>query len=469
MNSRLQAVFAVAIALPGLVAHGQVFSLDDNPDNPLTAPAAPGFLSAEHPFPTLGAPPTAIGPSPTLVNPLGALLDSDLLYFQQGTSPRVPTLELPVIWAHAIDALSTDHSRTPGGGSAEIRLRFSIDRLTRGRPGTNVEAQAFLNQQAADIFRSGQQQKSPLFMVGTLAGATPCPALPSYAGDASPSPSAGTAFAEIQNNALGLTAGTGVGNAASGAFLCPPHAPGTHDNIDALNMFPLRLDADQDGFADLPTYYSIPPAYAAISGLDPANILSDGFGAGGFTFATAAQCGLQTYNFALNEGDDIDALIVWSHVPTGFIDLIDLFAEPGDDFALFSLSPGSRTLDLLNSLCGVPADGSTVFFTDFTGRFKIYAFGSDIGIADRMFPALGEHANIDALEIWEDFQTGCGNAGGQCADTNLDGSLDPADFNAWILAFNTGNCVADQNGDGLIDPSDFNAWISNYNNGGVCP
>lgn len=51
------------------------------------------------------------------------------------------------------------------------------------------------------------------------------------------------------------------------------------------------------------------------------------------------------------------------------------------------------------------------------------------------------------------------------ADTNLDGTLSPADFNAWIIAFNTGSIVADQNDDHLITPSDFNGWILNYNRG----
>lgn len=50
-------------------------------------------------------------------------------------------------------------------------------------------------------------------------------------------------------------------------------------------------------------------------------------------------------------------------------------------------------------------------------------------------------------------------------DVNGDGLLSPADFNAWILAFNAADPAADQNGDGLVTPSDFNAWIANYNAG----
>ncbi|MEO0629597.1 MAG: choice-of-anchor B family protein, partial [Planctomycetota bacterium] len=51
------------------------------------------------------------------------------------------------------------------------------------------------------------------------------------------------------------------------------------------------------------------------------------------------------------------------------------------------------------------------------------------------------------------------------ADVNGDGQLAPNDFNAWILAFNTGDPACDQNGDGACNPNDFNAWILNYNAG----
>ena len=51
------------------------------------------------------------------------------------------------------------------------------------------------------------------------------------------------------------------------------------------------------------------------------------------------------------------------------------------------------------------------------------------------------------------------------ADTNNDGMVTPADFNAWIAAFNHQGPECDQNGDGLCTPADFNAWIVNFNNG----
>ncbi|MEL6497622.1 MAG: GC-type dockerin domain-anchored protein [Planctomycetota bacterium] len=51
------------------------------------------------------------------------------------------------------------------------------------------------------------------------------------------------------------------------------------------------------------------------------------------------------------------------------------------------------------------------------------------------------------------------------ADTNGDGQVTPADFNAWVLAFNNQSPECDQNGDGFCNPADFNAWILNFNSG----
>ncbi len=51
------------------------------------------------------------------------------------------------------------------------------------------------------------------------------------------------------------------------------------------------------------------------------------------------------------------------------------------------------------------------------------------------------------------------------ADTNGDGSLSPADFTAWLAAFNAGTPNCDQNADSLCTPADFTAWLANYNAG----
>ncbi len=448
----------------------QVFSLDDNPNSPLTAPVNPFFYSAEDPFGTVG-PFVEIGPSPTLLAASGAVfLDSDLLTIDWISGS--PILDCQVIWADAIDALSTDRDRVMYS-TGEIYLRFSVDRLTGGVTGSNLDAQDFLNQQPGDVFRSTQPFSPPISFRGSLT-LTPCSSMPTFAGSVQ-SPSNASNGGEIDESVFRLVAGTGVGNRRPGSFLCPVIGTGTHDNVDALSMYPRRLDADGNGVPDQFAYYSVPPAYALTAGVNPADILADGFAGGNLVFASAAQCGLQAYT-PNNEGDDIDALVVWSHVPMGVIDFVDLFAEPGYDYALFSLSPGSKTLTDLRTLCGVPVDGATVFFTDFTGKFAIYCLAPHLGISLGLAGET-EHANIDALEIlpFKELNTGgggCGNgwlAWAACADVNHDGFLTPADFTAWINAYNTGVCETDQNGDGLHTPADFTAWLANYQSAASCP
>ena len=60
--------------------------------------------------------------------------------------------------------------------------------------------------------------------------------------------------------------------------------------------------------------------------------------------------------------------------------------------------------------------------------------------------------------------TGAGNPGQDCCDVNQDGSCTPADFSAWIAAFNGGAVTCDINQDSSCTPADFSAWISSFNN-----
>lgn len=50
-------------------------------------------------------------------------------------------------------------------------------------------------------------------------------------------------------------------------------------------------------------------------------------------------------------------------------------------------------------------------------------------------------------------------------DVNHDGTLDSADFTAWIAAFNSAAPECDQNGDGMCTSADFTAWVANFNAG----
>ena len=69
---------------------------------------------------------------------------------------------------------------------------------------------------------------------------------------------------------------------------------------------------------------------------------------------------------------------------------------------------------------------------------------------------------LDAIEF-QSFE--CSQTNDCVADTNGDGILSPADFTAWVAAFNAQSAACDQNGDTLCTPADFTAWVANFNAG----
>ena len=50
-----------------------------------------------------------------------------------------------------------------------------------------------------------------------------------------------------------------------------------------------------------------------------------------------------------------------------------------------------------------------------------------------------------------------------CCDTNNDGACSPADFSAWVSAFNAQSPRCDANNDGTCSPADFSAWVAAFN------
>lgn len=90
-------------------------------------------------------------------------------------------------------------------------------------------------------------------------------------------------------------------------------------------------------------------------------------------------------------------------------------------------------------------------------RFEVPATGA-VTIA---FDATDVSMSLDRLEVDTYSEVGAACA----ADVNGDGSVTPADFSAWIAAFNARGPGCDQNGDGSCSPADFSAWINNFNAG----
>ncbi|GAB5497081.1 MAG: hypothetical protein Phyf2KO_21610 [Phycisphaerales bacterium] len=453
-------------ALAMMIASGasaQTFSLDDNPSAPLTSAFYPGLFSAEDPFglflPSVAA--GLIGPSPSLITVSGiTYTDGDLLTVVPAF-PAEPVLDVMAPLGSYLDAVSQDHEIFHAEVSPGMNIRFSVDRATTGLPGTPLATEFGFNQQPGDIYISEMLFPNPGIFVGSL-GAGPFSGLLPTAAAGVPGPH----FLEIDESGLNLTAGLGPGGFLPPAVPAPQIRRGSHDNVDAYNVLPDKtMDVDGDGINDRDYFFSINPGDASAFGLSAAAIYSVPKGVGGGlvpAWAPAPMMGLNALGVAPNpdlqgQRDDIDGLVVWDFgelSPNG-----DVRAEPNRDYALFSLSETSASLAAIRAM-GLPVDGSTIFFTDFTGSFAVYLFGGQIGVADLSFNDT-QFNNIDALEICAEVDEPCDPC--VLADVNMDGAVTPADFTAWIAAFNANLPECDQNCDGACTPADFTAWIANYN------
>ncbi len=359
-------------------AGGPVFSLDDNPAVPLTTGPGPipGF-GAEDPYGlgTYGAP--GVAPSPSLI--VGPFMDSDLLESGRPVA-GVPILHHFTPNGNWINALS-DGTKVYYD---DIKLDFSVDRISLGAPGTAVNTQFNRNQQPGDIFRTTRSLPSPGQFVGTL---------PPGVGYAGPLPHVGLGGGNnlvVDESALTLTPGLGPGNLIGPAVMAPPIGPGTHDNVDSFewNAFDINGDLLNDRWM----YFSIYPDEAVLvqtSAADIYDVAPQGGGTSPTPFAPSITLGLDLVG-GLNS-DDIDGLIVWDLNLLGGSMWGGPGAQPGIDYALFSLSHGSV------SLAQWGLSEADIFFTDFSGSFALYANAADLGLIGGPGSSPGD--NVDALEI----------------------------------------------------------------------
>ena len=116
--------------------------------------------------------------------------------------------------------------------------------------------------------------------------------------------------------------------------------------------------------------------------------------------------------------------------------------DGADGFALYGISEGDRLGGSVSSAGDMNGDGITDLIVGASGTDP-----NGVSRAGRAYVVFGRDLS-------------------PClADTDGDGVVSPADYNAWILAFNGQSPACDQNGDGLCTPADYNAWILNYNAG----
>ena len=129
----------------------------------------------------------------------------------------------------------------------------------------------------------------------------------------------------------------------------------------------------------------------------------------------------------------------------------DFYTVP-DDPMTTDIDPGSGGGDAFDIAWAIdPATGDPANL----GGFDFIRITTAV---DSINGSLGEvSTEIDAVAIVRSVSTTC------IADVNGDGVLTPADFTAWLAAYQIMDPAADQNGDGMITPADFTAWLNNFN------
>jgi len=376
---RRKVMFCAVVAVVSLFfvvnfAQANIFGLDGN-----VSPGAFPGLGAEDPF-GLGTFGGWLAPSPSLA--VGPFTDSDVLMAGSGVPAKHLNFNPFPFWINALSDNTEVYDDI-------VKLDFSVDRISAGLAGTAVNTQFGLNQQPGDIFRTTRALSAPAIMLPLMGGV-------GYVG---PLPSAGVGGGNtllIDESALTLTAMVVPGVLVGPAVPAMPIAAGTHDNVDSFERN--AFDIDGDKINDTWMYFSINPDEAlnvmasapAISAADifdikPAGVLGN---LRSSPFATAASMGLDTVG---QNTDDIDALVLYDLGQLGGTYWGGPGAEPGIDYALFSLSHGSA------SLINWGLSEADIFLTNFTGSFALYASAADLGLIGG--PGLEPGDNVDALEI----------------------------------------------------------------------
>jgi endonuclease I len=207
----------------------------------------------------------------------------------------------------------------------------------------------------------------------------------------------------------------------------------TIDNTDVTSAALGQGDADADD-----TIMVIAAALApAVASLDPA--------------ATVTQAVIDLGTVTVGRPADPTSVQVWNITTPGFAAALDIDAVilSGDTAGLIITGVPAP---------GLPAGDAAAIGIELTPQESgpIAALVTLL-VSDEDLPG----AAVSSIEV-----SIIAHAVADCpADVNADGAVTPADFSAWIAAFNAQTPACDQNADGLCTPADFSAWIANFNVG----
>lgn len=249
-----------------------------------------------------------------------------------------------------VDALS---AHVPWFSSDEFVFVFSGDRASMGLPGTPYRNQFNRNQAAADLFQ-------------TSAVPSISPAVAESMGCVLPVTIAPPALRYLNQTDFNF-----IHTALPGA----PWMAGPIDNIDAVELD--DLDINNDAIHDVAVYFSLDPASPSLV-TSAADIY---YAPAGGVFSRFSQ----PYQLGLGDDDNLDALVIWDSWVPGI-------SNPGADFAIFSLAPGSPALNGLDGIAGTADDHSAadLFVSDFVGHC-VYLTADQLGL---LF-----EDNVDGLDV----------------------------------------------------------------------
>ncbi len=257
-----------------------------------------------------------------------------------------PELEVkrPALGLTANDNIDAFSANTSTSETLTYHLVFSADQTSLGQVGTPYAGEAANNQAASDLWRTNLTGGSPAASMAG-GGCVPWVVPPPHVLHRNQ-----TAFNLIQSAAAGAA------------------AAGPLDNIDAVEMD--GMDITGDNVHDFPAYLSLDPSSPSLVG-SGADIYFAPAGAPFVAFSSPADAGLAM-------ADDIDALVMWDRGVLGAVD-------PGVDYALFSLAPGSPTLAAFG------LSPAMIFVTHFSGTLCPFVGPGELGLqfAD----------NVDGLDV----------------------------------------------------------------------
>jgi hypothetical protein len=298
-----------------------------------------------------------------------------------------PILHVPDVAYGLLLAMDNNdgHSNGEADPNAPLVIYFSGDDASMGVPWTEYRWQANLLQAAGDRFvTNGFTSVSPVTVMTSGGG----PAV--IVGPVIP----GRPINMVSANQDRYNEIPSIPVWAMNMYV-PNPCETAMDDMDAVELTPMDLNGDN--IHETPIYFTLDAASPSLmfAGVSRADVLVSPPGVAAFLlFAPAPMLGLSVE-------DEVDALAVWDFPGLGV-------PNPGLDYALFSLAPGSPFLDGPDLIPGTADDYSAahIFVTDFTGVNALYLRASAIGMRFT--------DNVDAIdveiftgpgsvEVWEEF------------------------------------------------------------------